>query len=69
MIPAMRQTLPLAALALFAVGSVLAEDASLAAVTPDRATALGHNIHRYKLVVFIVAAVYAGFGGGLLKSV
>jgi len=33
---------------------------------PDRATALGHNIHRYKLVVFIVAAMYAGFGGGLL---
>ncbi|MCZ2104902.1 MAG: branched-chain amino acid ABC transporter ATP-binding protein/permease [Comamonadaceae bacterium] len=33
---------------------------------PDRATALGHNIHSYKLVVFIVAAMYAGFGGGLL---
>ena len=33
---------------------------------PDRATALGHNIHRYKLVVFIIAAIYAGFGGGLL---
>ncbi|QEA13654.1 branched-chain amino acid ABC transporter ATP-binding protein/permease [Comamonas flocculans] len=33
---------------------------------PDRALALGHNIHRYKLVVFIVAAMYAGFGGGLL---
>lgn len=35
---------------------------------PDRATALGHNIHRYKLVVFIVAAMYAGFGGGLLAT-
>ena len=33
---------------------------------PLRAQALGHNIHSYKLVVFVVAAMYAGFGGGLL---
>ncbi len=41
MIPAMRPTLPLAALALLAVGSLLAEDASpKAAVAPDRPTPL-----------------------------
>lgn len=33
---------------------------------PLRAAALGHNIHSYKLTAFIVAAVYAGFAGGLL---
>ncbi|MEO6972524.1 MAG: branched-chain amino acid ABC transporter ATP-binding protein/permease [Rhodoferax sp.] len=33
---------------------------------PLRAQALGHNIHRYKLLVFVVASMYAGFGGGLL---
>jgi branched-chain amino acid transport system permease protein len=33
---------------------------------PLRAQALGHNIHSYKLTVFVVAAMYAGFGGGLL---
>jgi len=33
---------------------------------PLRAQALGHNIQRYKLAVFVVAAMYAGFGGGLL---
>ncbi|MGH8820113.1 MAG: ABC transporter permease subunit [Rhodoferax sp.] len=33
---------------------------------PLRAQALGHDIHRYKLLVFVVAAMYAGFGGGLL---
>ncbi len=33
---------------------------------PLRAQALGHKIHSYKLVVFVVAAMYAGFGGGLL---
>ncbi len=33
---------------------------------PLRAQALGHNIHRYKLLVFVVGAMYAGFGGGLL---
>jgi branched-chain amino acid transport system permease protein len=33
---------------------------------PQRAQALGHNIHRYKLLIFVVAAMYAGFGGGLL---
>jgi len=33
---------------------------------PLRAEALGHNIHGYKLVVFVVAAMYAGFAGGLL---
>ena len=33
---------------------------------PLRAQALGHNIHRYKLLIFVVGAMYAGFGGGLL---
>ncbi|MBS0326797.1 MAG: branched-chain amino acid ABC transporter permease/ATP-binding protein, partial [Proteobacteria bacterium] len=33
---------------------------------PLRAQALGHNILRYKLLVFVIAAMYAGFGGGLL---
>ena len=34
---------------------------------PLRAQALGHNIQRYKLAVFVVAAMYAGFAGGLLS--
>jgi len=33
---------------------------------PLRATAVGHNIHAYKLTAFVVAAAYAGFAGGLL---
>jgi branched-chain amino acid transport system permease protein len=33
---------------------------------PLRASAVGHNIHGYKLTVFVVAAAYAGFAGGLL---
>ena len=33
---------------------------------PLRAQALGHNIHRYKLAIFVVAAMYSGFAGGLL---
>ncbi len=33
---------------------------------PLRAQALGHDIQRYKLTVFVVAAMYAGFGGSLL---
>ena len=33
---------------------------------PLRASALGHNIHGYKLTVFVIAAAYAGFAGGLL---
>ncbi|TAM99876.1 MAG: branched-chain amino acid ABC transporter ATP-binding protein/permease, partial [Rhizobiaceae bacterium] len=33
---------------------------------PLRAQALGHNIHSYKLAIFVVAAVYTGFAGGLL---
>src|SRR5262249_17732920 len=33
---------------------------------PLRAAAVGHNIHGYKLAAFVVAAVYAGFAGGLL---
>jgi branched-chain amino acid transport system permease protein len=33
---------------------------------PLRATAVGHNIHGYKLTAFVVAATYAGFAGGLL---
>jgi len=31
-----------------------------------RAQALGHDIKKYKLAVFVVAAMYAGFAGGLL---
>lgn len=34
-----------------------------------RAEALGHNTHRYKLLIFVIAAMYAGFGGGLLGMV
>jgi len=33
---------------------------------PLRAAAVGHNIHGYKLTAFVIAAVYAGFAGGLL---
>ena len=35
---------------------------------PLRATAVGHNIHGYKLTAFVIAAAYAGFSGGLLGS-
>src|SRR5262249_30052804 len=30
------------------------------------AAAVGHNVHGYKLLVFIIAAAYAGLAGGLL---
>ena len=33
---------------------------------PGRAAALGHDIGRYKLTAFVIAAAYAGFAGGLL---
>ena len=33
---------------------------------PLRAAAVGHNIDRYKLTAFVIAAAYAGFAGGLL---
>jgi branched-chain amino acid transport system permease protein len=33
---------------------------------PLRAAAVGHNVHRYKLTAFVIAAAYAGFAGGLL---
>ena len=33
---------------------------------PLRATAVGHDIHGYKLTAFVIAAAYAGFAGGLL---
>jgi branched-chain amino acid transport system permease protein len=33
---------------------------------PQRAAAVGHNIHAYKHTAFVVAAAYAGFAGGLL---
>ncbi len=33
---------------------------------PQRAAAVGHNIHTYKLTAFVIAAAYAGFAGGLL---
>ena len=32
---------------------------------PTRAMAVGHDIQRYKLVVFVIAAAYAGLAGGL----
>ena len=35
---------------------------------PLRATAVGHNIHSYKLTAFVIAAAYAGFAGGLLGT-
>ena len=33
---------------------------------PQRAAAVGHDIHSYKLTAFVIAAAYAGFAGGLL---
>jgi branched-chain amino acid transport system permease protein len=33
---------------------------------PLRATAVGHDVHGYKLTAFVIAAAYAGFAGGLL---
>jgi branched-chain amino acid transport system permease protein len=47
---------------LSAVGSVL----SGIRENPERTAALGHDVHAYKLVVFVLAAVYAGIGGALL---
>src|SRR3954453_9352155 len=33
---------------------------------PLRASAVGHNIHGYKLTAFVIAAAYGGLAGGLL---
>ena len=33
---------------------------------PLRAAAVGHNVHAYKMLAFIIAAAYAGIAGGLL---
>jgi branched-chain amino acid transport system permease protein len=33
---------------------------------PERAAAVGHDVQRYKLVVFTIAAAYGGLAGGLL---
>jgi branched-chain amino acid transport system permease protein len=33
---------------------------------PLRAAAVGHNVHGYKLMAFVIAAAYGGFAGGLL---
>ena len=33
---------------------------------PQRAAAVGHAVHHYKLAVFMIAAAYAGLAGGLL---
>jgi branched-chain amino acid transport system permease protein len=44
------------------VGSIL----SAIRDNPLRASAVGHNIHGYKLTAFVIAAAYAGFAGGLL---
>jgi branched-chain amino acid transport system permease protein len=35
-------------------------------VNPDRAAAVGHQVARYKLVAFTLAAAYGGLAGGLL---
>ena len=44
-----------------------AEGAQVAArLFMQTAQALGHDIRHYKLTVFVVAAMYAGFGGSLL---
>ena len=34
-----------------------------------RAAMLGHDVPRYKLAAFVIAALYAGFAGGLLGSI
>ena len=44
------------------VGSIL----SAIRDNPVRAAALGHSVDRYKLVAFVIAAIYAGIAGGLL---
>ena len=33
---------------------------------PQRAAAVGHAVHHYKLAAFVIAAAYAGLAGGLL---
>ncbi|MCC6196827.1 MAG: branched-chain amino acid ABC transporter ATP-binding protein/permease [Burkholderiales bacterium] len=33
---------------------------------PQRAAAVGHSVHAYKLCAFVIAAAYAGLAGGLL---
>jgi branched-chain amino acid transport system permease protein len=33
---------------------------------PLRAAAVGHNVHAYKLLAFVIAAAYSGLAGGLL---
>ena len=33
---------------------------------PERAQAVGHNVPRYKLIAFTIAAAYGGLAGGLL---
>jgi len=33
---------------------------------PERVAALGHDVQRYKLSAFVIAAAYAGLAGGLL---
>ncbi len=61
--------------ACFVVGLVLAVrivrspvGAVLTAIrdNPERARAVGHAVHAYKLLAFVVAAAYGGFAGGLL---
>ncbi|MHB8667704.1 MAG: branched-chain amino acid ABC transporter ATP-binding protein/permease [Burkholderiales bacterium] len=44
------------------VGAVL----SAIRENPLRAAAVGHSVHGYKLVAFVIAAAYAGLAGGLL---
>jgi branched-chain amino acid transport system ATP-binding protein/branched-chain amino acid transport system permease protein len=60
---------------LFFVGYVLARFVQLSPVgsvliaikqNPLRAAALGHDVQAYKLVVFVLAAAYAGLAGALL---
>ncbi len=54
------------AIALRIVASPVGAILSALRDNPLRASALGHNIHGYKLTAFVVAAIYAGFAGGLL---
>jgi len=53
-------------IALRIVGSPVGAILSAIRDNPLRAAALGHNINRYKLTAFVIAAAYAAFAGGLL---
>jgi len=59
----------------FLIGMVIARRIVLSPVglvlvairdNPLRAAAVGHNVHSYKLLAFVIAAAYGGLAGGLL---